>query len=450
MSIVAWLHQLIGPPDPRSDDEIDRDIRAEFEFHIEAITSELIEAGYAPDDAERCARARFGDIERLHHQCHRIAREDQTMWQKVNAGLMIVVVLAIAIVSVQLIISHRANSAALSDMSQRLEEVAAMAGSLSETQYRVLFDGDGREAKWVSIEPTEVPYLTEFLSEQGVTDGSTWIRLLRSGADDAVYEGEARFLFENPNQRITLSSGDRILATSPPTAPPSQRALPDAQRSANVFIEGDVAHTGWYTLPGDEPVPLTAVLQSVGARDEQWVEIRSLRDAGTRPQMFETVESIRDARLGRGLQVVQHNDHIRILDELPAAVPDLAILLAEEVWAEIDEDGQPDKGGMTLRLTRVAVARTDASMSGLIEIEGRSIAKVRLSHSSRDSAGPRPDLSTRGVAYITPTAESDRGTAIGSFSLENNRLIISITRPLHEQLAPHFPEQIRFTRAATE
>jgi putative ABC transport system permease protein len=52
--------------------DIDRDLRDEVEFHIEARTCELVDAGWAPDAAAAEARRQFGNRDAILSECHQI------------------------------------------------------------------------------------------------------------------------------------------------------------------------------------------------------------------------------------------------------------------------------------------------------------------------------------------------------------------------------------------
>ena len=58
--------------------DIDRDLRDEVEFHIEARTRELVDAGWAADAAAAEARRQFGNRDAILSECHDIdARFEQ-------------------------------------------------------------------------------------------------------------------------------------------------------------------------------------------------------------------------------------------------------------------------------------------------------------------------------------------------------------------------------------
>ena len=52
--------------------DIDRELRDEVEFHIEARTRELVDAGWPPDAAAAEARRQFGNRDAILSECHRL------------------------------------------------------------------------------------------------------------------------------------------------------------------------------------------------------------------------------------------------------------------------------------------------------------------------------------------------------------------------------------------
>lgn len=56
----------------KSPREIERDLRDELEFHVEARTRELVDAGWPPDAAAAEARRQFGNREAIVSECHQI------------------------------------------------------------------------------------------------------------------------------------------------------------------------------------------------------------------------------------------------------------------------------------------------------------------------------------------------------------------------------------------
>jgi hypothetical protein len=120
MSLADLLNQLMPHPDRRTPDQIARDVDDEFEFHLASLESELAAAGAAPEQARQAAVKRFGDADKYRRQCERIAMEDRIMLQRINAVLMVIVLLAVIGVSVQMYLTQRNNSQALADITTQL------------------------------------------------------------------------------------------------------------------------------------------------------------------------------------------------------------------------------------------------------------------------------------------------------------------------------------------
>lgn len=104
----------IGLPkfDSRDDQQIDAAIDDELTFHIEQATREFVEAGQSDDNAKVNALARFGDVQQIKAQCKCIALEERIMLQRLNFLLMLVVLLAVAFVSVQMYVTQKHNTLA--------------------------------------------------------------------------------------------------------------------------------------------------------------------------------------------------------------------------------------------------------------------------------------------------------------------------------------------------
>jgi hypothetical protein len=82
--ILGRLSQL----DPRSDDELARDLEDEFAFHLDQLERELRESGESPADASRKARERFGDVEAIRRQCATIARKEHVIMMKILTAVL--------------------------------------------------------------------------------------------------------------------------------------------------------------------------------------------------------------------------------------------------------------------------------------------------------------------------------------------------------------------------
>lgn len=131
MKLVTALKPFFRPSDPRSEQEIDRDLDEEFAFHLEQIERELTDADptLSHDEAARLAQLRFGDTDQLKKRCRRIAMEDRIMLQRFNAALMVIVMLMVIGVSAQMYITQRYNSLALQAITMELASMRADGGA---------------------------------------------------------------------------------------------------------------------------------------------------------------------------------------------------------------------------------------------------------------------------------------------------------------------------------
>ena len=127
--MIEWIDAIqsklpfSGPPERRSDSQIDSDLDDEFAFHLEMKTRELMNDGYESEAAGGLARASFGNIEQIKTRCKRIALEERIMLQRVNFVMMIVVVLMVVGVGVQVMITQRYNTLALMDITAQIAKM---------------------------------------------------------------------------------------------------------------------------------------------------------------------------------------------------------------------------------------------------------------------------------------------------------------------------------------
>ena len=64
----------------RGADDVERDVKAELEFHLEMAAQELAATGMSPADARREAERRFGSIDRTREELAALGR-----WRAVDA-----------------------------------------------------------------------------------------------------------------------------------------------------------------------------------------------------------------------------------------------------------------------------------------------------------------------------------------------------------------------------
>lgn len=143
----------IGLPkfDSRDDQQIDAAIDDELTFHIEQATREFVEAGQSDDNAKVNALARFGDVQQIKAQCKCIALEERIMLQRLNFVLMLVVLLAVAFVSVQMYLTQRHNTLALQTIVTDIADMKVPAAPKSRGF--VYLDGDVERPGVYSLPP---------------------------------------------------------------------------------------------------------------------------------------------------------------------------------------------------------------------------------------------------------------------------------------------------------
>jgi RNA polymerase sigma-70 factor (ECF subfamily) len=107
--------------------EIDREIVDELEFHVEMRTLDGIRAGMSPAAAREAALAKFGDFERIRRRCHRTLLGERIMLQRIQAVIMVVLLLAVVALGYQNYMAQRANEQTLADLRAALTKLSASA-----------------------------------------------------------------------------------------------------------------------------------------------------------------------------------------------------------------------------------------------------------------------------------------------------------------------------------
>ncbi len=198
-SIFAGFH--LPRPDGRGPEQIAADLDDEFAFHLDEIERELLEAGLDPAEARAAARRRFGDVTRIRKQCLRVALGERIMLQRVNFVLMVTVLLAVAVLSVQIFL-----------LTGRLRRAAPV-----ETVASVLVDGDIDRPGYYTIDHDdgEVLLLHELLRQAGGIKADQRVQHLSAGLDGAQKTtwSAASLLGDNP-KKIVVRPGDRIRVTT--------------------------------------------------------------------------------------------------------------------------------------------------------------------------------------------------------------------------------------------
>jgi hypothetical protein len=186
----------LGTSDPRSLREIDGEIQAELNFHLECRAEENILAGMTPDDARRAAADRFGDLERIHIACRHSLLGERIMLQRLQTGLIAILLLAVLGLGYQSFSSQRAHEAALANITQKLSRVTNKNST----------EGDAT----VTLPPAweaERPRVVETFPLDGSTDVDPATNEIRVTFDKPMADGCWSWVRSSPEQ-FPESTGD--------------------------------------------------------------------------------------------------------------------------------------------------------------------------------------------------------------------------------------------------
>ncbi len=94
---LNWHALAKGLLDPRSQREIDDEITAELEFHLDEAQAEFQAQGLAPDEARRLAQAKFGDFSSIHRACRREQSRQVTMIRRMHLLFTMLLLASVAV-----------------------------------------------------------------------------------------------------------------------------------------------------------------------------------------------------------------------------------------------------------------------------------------------------------------------------------------------------------------
>jgi len=116
-------------PDSRPVAEVEKDIRDELQFHLEMAAAEEMLQGVSADEALDRVRERFGDVDEIRRVCRRVKLGDRIMLQRIQAVLMVMLVVAVIFMGVRMVVAQRANASVFQDVANQLRQVQAGLGS---------------------------------------------------------------------------------------------------------------------------------------------------------------------------------------------------------------------------------------------------------------------------------------------------------------------------------
>jgi hypothetical protein len=125
---MSWMSDIavyLPAPDSQPIPQVEQDILDELQFHIEMRTEDNINAGMTEREARQDALRRFGDFQNVHRTCRRIMLGERIMLQRIQAVLILFLLVAVILLGVAFYRGQRANEADTARMMQSLEIIVS-------------------------------------------------------------------------------------------------------------------------------------------------------------------------------------------------------------------------------------------------------------------------------------------------------------------------------------
>ncbi|MEM8864490.1 MAG: permease prefix domain 1-containing protein [Planctomycetota bacterium] len=132
--VSSFLPYWLWPGDGRDPADVEDDIAAELEFHLDMLAEENERQGMAPDQARQAAEATFGDREAFAKQCRQIKRGDIVMLQRFVAIVSVVLVLSVVGLAWQTYQMNRDQALTRELLTQNQDEMRRLATILEQNQ----------------------------------------------------------------------------------------------------------------------------------------------------------------------------------------------------------------------------------------------------------------------------------------------------------------------------
>jgi protein involved in polysaccharide export with SLBB domain len=326
---MTWVQAIqsklpfTGPPERRSESQIDGDLDDEFAFHLEMKTRELMEEGYNPEAARGLAVARFGNIEHIKQRCKRIALEERIMLQRVNFVLMIVVALMVIGVGAQVMITQRYNTVALMDITSQIAKMRLDAAA--EAKDRGWAAPQQAQPPRATLAPGDVvtaeiyelmhPNMWEQVTRTIEADGALRLPVIgefhAAGKTPRALEEEVRQKAKNIIQDPQVSVYAEMLTTGD-SSPPPNRSGETLQIIGRVMVTGEVEMPGWMPLGAHELTRFVDLLDRAGVRNDQWVRITTGRAGVSRTYPASWIREHEQDRYARPGDEIHIQDQVSI------------------------------------------------------------------------------------------------------------------------------------------
>lgn len=313
-SLPQTIQFLLPRPERRDDREIEDDLDDEFAFHLEQSTRDLIAQGHDPQAARGLALSHFGDLNTIKTRCKRIALEERIMLQRINFIMMAIVLVLVVALGVQMLMTQKANTAALRDITTQLTRMQQPSGEIANTDQSsnvVYIEGVARPGVYGLQGKTMT--VRQLIDRAGGPQPPENVRVVVSG-------------IENNKHVIRMTSNDFIHDTS-----------------VN------------YELKGQDQVLLSApiVESSISRFTGVWRELNAqseVRDTGAQLVILDPNDPRNIWHKSGGVLVLE-NEHAEIgLEFLDSATPNLRIWQMPAVSGRTSAPGQWTLEGKTLSL----------------------------------------------------------------------------------------------------
>jgi hypothetical protein len=168
--------------------EIDDEIAAELTFHLESRTEENLRRGMSPEAARLAAVEQFGDVERIRTTCRNTLAGERIMLQRLQTGLIALLLLAVVVLAFQSYTSQRAHQAALAEVTAQLARLTSANRSTAPVHA-----ADSIPA-WVADRPRVV----ETFPADGATDVDPSTSEIRVTFDKEMADGSWSWVRSSP------------------------------------------------------------------------------------------------------------------------------------------------------------------------------------------------------------------------------------------------------------
>ncbi len=308
MNESAPLRFILLKFDPRDDQQIDAAIDDELTFHIEQVIRELVDDGLSVHAAKVSALARFGDLNKVKVQCKRIARKERIMLQRINLILMIVVLLAVAFVSVQMYVTQKHNTWALQAIVTDLAGMKVVAAQASRDGKVTILGAVSRPGLY-PIPKTGDYTLADVLVDAGPSDRAFKVQLFRrvNGARTLFAEETISMLHEMDRLKEQIVDGDRVVVEPVLSYQPAQ----STSHMGFVYVDGSILRPGAYALQAGGNMTVSMLLKAAGGLKQSPVQVQVTRfdETGNRQMIVDSLIN-QASDLNQSDVLLQPDDHV--------------------------------------------------------------------------------------------------------------------------------------------